>query len=605
MKTWIFSLILILIVFDLLTVGAQELEEVVVTGTRLETLERDLPAFVSVIGVKEKDRGLLLEESPGVNINSYGAFGDLLSPSIRGSTSDQVLILLDGMRVPKDGLTFITLENIERIEVFRGGASALYGSDSIGGVINLVRRRRTGTPIYVNLGAGSYGTYRVGGGVELSGQDYRYALTLLHEQSEGDFKYRYRGEELVRRNNGYARDGVTFDLNYKIKGYKLGFGEGLHVQDKEVPGSYFTPTPDAREWDLLNHTTLSLDRSINSTRLSLNCALSLKRLKYYDEIFVKRATPSTSQNLDAELIFKLDKELFNDIFSLAPEIRTESIDGSQTGRHSRYRLALFSQYESRAGKLIVIPAFRTEFYSDAGVTSTERLGIRLNLLEWLYFKANAGSSFRVPTFLDLYWPEDAFARGNPDLLPEKGIDGDAGVALDGGFLKFEIAFFHNFIKDMIQWLPQDDGKWSPLNIGRAEIYGIESTLRSKLLDFLNLNLSSTYLKSRDLTQNSPYYGKELVYRPGLLLNGGLRFNFRKFFVILDGVYNSRRFTDRENRIENELQGYTRVDMKLGYSHSNSFSAGFSVRNLTNTRYEEVRGYPQPGINFDLEINYKL
>ncbi len=601
-----------LISFHSLFADEYTMEEVVVTGTRRESLYKDVPAFVSVIKVDNQDKEALLESSPGVFVNSYGAFGDALSLSVRGSSSDQVLLLIDGMRIgsgSSSGISFLSLEGIDRIEIFRGGASTLYGADAVGGVVNIITKRRGGNYLDSTLSYGSFNTFSASALVGAGSGDSDISIGAEHRESEGDFEYKYRGENLIRENNGFVNDAIQFKTTQRFSKLRFNLQTRFEIQRKEVPGSYFTPTPQGFERDSRSMILMGLRYDAHSTALSFNSSFIYHNLFYYDEIFVKRSFPSISENFTTQNYIKIDRRMKGHLLSISPEIRTEFIRSSSAGRHSRSIYSLFLQDEASffEKRWILLPSLRVEGSSDLephSVESAYRLGLRIKIVDELYVKANAGTSFRMPTFLDLYWPEDQFARGNPELRIERGMDMDAGFGFDLGQLRGEVAYFNNSLQDLIQWAPDEGGKWRPSNIGKAKLTGIEFQMGGEIKKYLSAELSYTNLRALDLTEGK-YYQKRLIYRPENVLSLRLKGGFYEFMVFVEAISNSWKYTDRENNKENRLPGYLRINAGFSTPSFAGFSMEFLGNNLTDKRYEEVPGYPQPGRNFLLELNYKI
>ncbi len=588
------------------------MEEIVVTGTRTESLYKDVPAFISVLKIDNQDKEGILERSAGVYVNSYGAFGDTLSLSIRGSSSDQVLLLIDGMRISSgssSGISFLSLEGVDRIEIFRGGASTLYGADAVGGVVNIITRKPGGNYFYSTLSYGSFNTIGASAHVGAGADGSDISIVAEHRESDGNFKYKYRGEELTRENNGFINNIIQFKTTQKFFNLKFNLQTRFEIQRKEVPGSYFTPTSEGFEKDSRSMTLMGLRYEGNSTALTFNSCFIYHNLFYYDEIFVKRRSPSISDNFTTQNYIKIDRRLKENLLSISPEVRTEFIRSSSAGKHSRSIYSLFLQDEAAffKKKLLLLPSLRLERYSDRepfSVESAYRLGLRIKITEQLYVKANAGTSFRMPTFLDLYWPEDQFARGNPELEPERGMDVDGGLGLDLGSLRGEVAYFNNSLKDLIQWAPDERGKWTPSNIGRAKLIGLEFQISGEIKKYLSAELSYTNLRGLDLTEGK-YYQKRLIYRPENILSMRLRGGLYEFKVFIETIYNSWKYTDRENNKENRLPGYFKINAGISTPSFAGFSIEFLGNNLTDRIYEEVPGYPQPGRNFLLKLNYKI
>jgi outer membrane receptor for Fe3+-dicitrate len=181
------------------------LNQVTVTATRERSLISEVPATVDIISARDlrvnnvQNIGEALQRVPGVSIRNYGGFGDMKTISIRGSSSGQVLILLDGQRLnnAQSGevdLSTIPLEGVERIEVVRGSASAIYGADAVGGVINIITKSGSveDTRIIESGGSllgGSFGSYGVSLNGSYTGNKVFTIASYKHLASDGNYEY--------------------------------------------------------------------------------------------------------------------------------------------------------------------------------------------------------------------------------------------------------------------------------------------------------------------------------------------------------------------------------------------------------------------------------
>src|SRR5262245_47666767 len=258
-------------------------------------------AFVSVIDPKPFENQVktlpeLLSQQPGVNVQEFGGLGQFSTVSIRGSTAEQVTVLVDGMRIntAQGGavdFSTIPLDAIERIEVIRGGASAQFGSDAIGGVINIITKKsKKGQFIEAAVGGGSFGTFKTTEGYSRGFSKWSFLLDHTHLQSLGDFTFISTpstiggvtvggGQEFVRENNKFFSENglVKFegDPSEKITLRLTSdwFGSKRQVPPTEDEALLLSPAnpPEARENLLKNITTLRTEfRSIGVEGLDLH-----------------------------------------------------------------------------------------------------------------------------------------------------------------------------------------------------------------------------------------------------------------------------------------------------------------------------------------------
>ena len=596
-------------------------KEVVVTATRTETDLAKVSAFVTVIRpedctIKPRTAADLVENVPGLSLTRYGPGLSVSTPMIRGSASTQVLVMIDGVRLNSargEGvdLADIPAEIIDRIEVVRGGASALWGTDAMGGVINIITKRTARRPTTkLSFSAGSFETYqgRIGRSGPLGTADY--GVWLQYEQSRGDFAYEYHNDEKRRcKNSGYNAKSIYIRGGYRLdKKAKISITHIFFDADKGVPGRIEFPTPKARQQNRRNLTTISIaGTDVGLTGLSASLRLNYKTewLSYYDPIFVgEHPTGYNDAAGGAELLASYPI-LRHQLATFSVSARSETLDSKTSGKHSRTTASIFVQdtISLLDDRLIILPAARYDRYSDMGRSFNPKIGIRLKPLNLFSIKANASTSYRVPGFDDLYWPTTGFAAGNPDLHPERCKSFDAGITLNlGGRVRLETAYFRNVAKELIQWQPGRGGRWSPTNIGRALFQGVESSLNVAAADWLSLELSHTSLDARDISE--PSNGRlKLIRRPRNKLLLRIRLGSNRFNTSLQATWTDKRFTNLANT--RWLPAYTLLDLGLLLRPLSWLTAQLSIKNLLDTSYQLVPGYAMPGRNFSVTISTRF
>ena len=293
-------------------------------------------------------------------------------------------------------------------------------------------------------------------------------------------------------------------------------------------------------------------------------------------------------------------------------------EGSTDAVNERLERFAFAQDEllihfnriSLVRSISILPALRLDSYSDFGNHISKKLGTVLNLgSAWrTSIKANWSYNYKAPSFNDLYWPEDAFTVGNPDLKPEYGTDWDLGLRLRYPILNgvaFDINYFRMQLTDLIVWQQSGSGgKWTPENVNKAVIQGAEVSLSLKLVPkYLNLAVNYTYLDARnnDVTDRICYQ-KYLVYRPKHTLNTNLSGTWHGFTGNLSWQYVSYRYVTQANTIW--LEPYQVADLTLGRQYDLQgwdLDVSLQVKNMFNELYEFVQYQPIPGREFRLNV----
>jgi outer membrane cobalamin receptor len=254
-------------------------------------------------------------------------------------------------------------------------------------------------------------------------------------------------------------------------------------------------------------------------------------------------------------------------------------------------------------KLSLVPSLRYDWNSDYPNRFSPKIGLVFNWGErWLTsLKMNAGLSYRAPTFNDLYWPEDAWTKGNPDLSPENGMDWDMGIRLQypvlNGFY-LESTYFENYLSDMIIW-QETAGLWMPENVQSARIRGVENSLKfSPLKNNLTFQANHTFMDARNTNPESPAeYEKILVYRPKHTVNVSLTGRILHIYGTYSYQYVSRRYTDATNVWRNSLDPYSLSHISIGYEMAYKtfrLTVNTHLKNLFGTEYRVIKNMPVPG-----------
>ena len=582
------------------------------------------------------DAGELLALVPGVVTRSYGALGDVRTLSIRGSTSAQVLVLLDGQRLNQAqtgevDLSILPMEQVERVEVVRGGTSAQYGADAVGGVVNIITKqdRTDGAHGMVEGTIGSFGTR----GVRLDGSfghpGAAVSLSYRFLESAGDFLFRTQsGSEDVRRNADARSHALSTSAVVGLgdAGGSLRFSGRFYDQHSGDPGMLGFPLAKARKHnnDLL--ADVSYLQPVRSHLVRLQAYLHRFAFSYDDplaSIPISTDTWNTAwgaeaqDNLDPAPWLRLTAGYAARLDHLAGNAAALNQERSTHSLYLQTELATRGDGDDGAVRSSVFPAIRWDHFSDFGSTISPKLGLVLSAGgdPQVTLKSNAGQSFRAPTFNDLYWPRDNFSVGNPSLHPERATDIDAGIHVRTSFgpgAQAGITYFQNNVHDLILWQPGQAGVWKPGNVGRAFIRGIETEVWLGPLTvwseggIVRFGWSYTWLDAVDRSGIVNVDGMQLPYRPEHLHKLVAEAGSGPFKATAELVYMSRRYTTASNTVY--LPACHTTDLSLGYSLNigpGSLQARMLLRNLEDTQYQMAEGYPLPGreVRFSIRIEY--
>ncbi len=258
------------------------------------------------------------------------------------------------------------------------------------------------------------------------------------------------------------------------------------------------------------------------------------------------------------------------------------------------------------------PALRYDYPSDFTPELSPKVTLTLKHTSWLSLSliSHLTRSYRAPTFNDLYWPKDSFSEGNPNLVPETGINWDAGLSFTFpslGDLTLTGNYFINNMENLILWAPGADGLWRPNNISKTESYGIETATRWKPLgEYVELAFDYMYMVALDKSDSKATYDKDLIYRPRNKFSATLTLRFGGVEMNALDHYVGKRYTTASNT--KSLEAYNVVDANIGYSFWMAglrFSAKFEVNNLTDLSYFPIEGSPVPGREFRFTVGVTI
>lgn len=610
-----------------------ELNPVVVTATRAPRPADDLPALVTVLrGADLRARGIstvfeALRDVPGAAVVQTGAFGGQTSLFLRGGQSNYVKVLVDGVPVNQPGGAFdfanLRTDNVDRIEVLRGPASVLYGSDAVTGVVQIFTRRGGGPGNgELTLGGGTYGTldweaqtsgggrkasYSVGAsrvtsdGIYAFNNQYRntVASALAHlapdERTDATLTVRYHDDTYHFPTDGA---GVPGDQNQ----YNYGSGPtiGLDV------GHYFTPRLEARLLLAANDAEGGYDNQPDSPADS-NLYHSLDRFRRSSADLRANLHLPAGSVVTAGAVFEREHDRSsNSCQSAFGDCTTPPIDTS------RWNGALYVQIVGdTARRVSLVAGARLEDNQRFGTYGTYRAGAAYRLAAGTRVRATAGSSFREPTFFENF--STGFSTGNPDLEPERARSWEVGLeqSVARGRATVSGTFFDQRFMDMIDYNPS---AVSPApnyeNIAGATARGVELGIRAAP-GAATVGLSYTYVFTRvtdagfDSTSGAALAsGQPLLRRPehSARLDVGYRLRERGSASLTVTYVGDRPDQDFATypfpRVT--LPSYTRVDVTSeihlfgSRASATALAASLRIENLFDLAYEEVKNFPARG-----------
>ncbi len=598
---------------------------VTVTAAREPVATVEAASRVTVIGRDALDAAGAttvvdaLEARSAVFVKRYGP-GGLASLSLRGTGAAQTLVLLDGHRIadPQLGqldLGLLPAGVVESVEVAHGAASALYGTDGIGGVVQ-IRTPHAGEPrARLDLRTGAWGER--GGALLLAGggPGFSAVVAVDHDRATGDYLYvdstrfdpatQSVGVTAPRANADVRRDAL-FGRIASEAGRWRGTA-GLLATDAERGLFAFSGVSQARQTD--RAVRLWTDHAVwlGSTRLRVGGLAQLASLRYLSPA---SGLDDTGRTQAASLRVEADRALRvgGGTWHLAAGVEARggrAEHPSLTDDADETALAAFASAVVQHGVFRAYPAVRLDrVAAPTGETLaalSPQLGLNVHALPGLWLKASAGRAFRAPTFNDRFWQPG----GDPGLRPERGWTADAGAAAEARLgvatLAAEATAFASALGDQIVWRPGrfDDGfYWAPRNVGATRTRGAELSGRLRVAGgqaWLETGALATWTDARDRTDpEASSFDQRLLYVPDRLVRADLALGVGPLRLDAGLDHTGRRATSTDGSAS--LAPTTVVDAGLsGRLRVGPAAAVLAVRveNLGDARYALVRQYPMP------------
>ncbi len=604
--------------------------DIVVTATRLETPEKKVGSSLTVITGEELARSHkafvleALEDVLGLSTLQNGGPGATSSISIRGANSEHTLFLLDGLELNDPinpsrsyDLAHLSLSQVERVEILRGPQGLLYGSDALGGVINIITRAGHGQPrLTLASSAGTRQTLTSDVGFSGSGRKTDYSLSLFHERTAGISAASSAYSDNVEK-DGYSNLSLATRFGYAprpTKNLTLTLKAVAARTELDNFGGPGGDDPNSRQ----DYGTLLIRGQYRGLAAGgrWEHALSVSWLgaKRENRNPADEAHPQDrEEGLYRSDIFKLDWQ--NNFFLHPAHTLTAGLELEQErGRSDYVSESAWGNAESRfpsvrAGSAGVYLLDRWErgerFFITAGVRADRhsRVGTAMTFrvapayligATGTKLKASFGTGFKSPSLYQLFAPETSWGPvGNPALRPERAAGWDAGF--EQSFMKERftcgLTWFENVFRDLVDF----DFAAGYINIGRARTRGLEASAKTRLGRGTRLEASYTRLAARDEDT-----GMDLLRRPrdkfaadfGARLAGRFDLTVTSLFV---GRRLDRDFSAYPYQTV-RLPGYVLIGAVLSTAIGPRLELFARLDNILNTRYVQVWGYGAPGFS---------
>ncbi len=528
----------------------------------------------------------VLKTVPGVEVSSQGNKGNSTLLSIRGTGSNQTLVLIDGVRVnsPSGGTASIGLIPafaIEKIEVVRGPRAAVYGSDAIGGVISITTiptSNQSNTELAASGGSNSY--YQVG--AKTSGQitDTVFGNFIVNQESDDGYasikgnpnQYGYKSTTLA----GSLRFDPNSDWSFGFNGLgQLNEDEYSLENLREV--EFYSLGGYAKYMTSSWHSSLSVSASSEDSATGLasegnrnNKAILIGERQQVS--WLNTLLPSDFAIINLGLDYTQEH---------AKREGSNSVDFSTTKTDTT---GIFATTVVELSEVIVDASLRYDDHSAFGGQTTWNIAGGYSVTNEVTLSASVGTAYRAPTINDLYWPLECFDYGfgpscnygNPDLKPETSFNYEVGLKGDYSIAQWRVTYYNNEIKDLIEWAPvaSNPADWAPSNVAEAEIEGIE----------LEVGFDTSFVRH----QLSADFKDPTNVETGEVLARRAKQNYKWAATIAQQDWSTSLITnyvgERQEANGDKLDVYFLVDIAAAYSITENLSINGRIDNLFDEEY---------------------
>lgn len=610
------------------------LARVVITATRTTSAHGAGIASTSVIDARElRGRGVMdvaeaLRSVPGLHVVRSGGPGAQVSLFMRGAESDYVRVLVDGVPVNEPGgavdLSMWTLDGLERIEVVRGPASVLYGSDAVAGVVQLfTQRARRPVEGAVRLAAGNFGSVITEASVGGTRESFAAMFGASRRKSDGLHPF----------NSAWWNEGLNARLAHTTRSSSVALSAQQHRDAFNYPTDGTGRVVDRNSYRAGRRSAVALDaaRSLGATTRVMATLATLEGRGVTDD---RADGPADTLGLHTYLNRGTVRRRVADIrleWNARPQVLTtvgfeyghegqrsrdsSNYGGNPTFAATRITRAAYAQVAGGAGRVQLSAGARHDDNSVFGGFTTARAGATVRLRDALRVRGSIGTSFKAPAFLEQF--STAFTTGNADLSPERGRTVELGLvhALVGGRGEVTATWFRQRFTDLIQYTYRDQGP-NYFNVARAAADGLELDGDVRLTRALRLTAAATWLKTEVLDAGFDegigatfVAGERLLRRPSQTTTLGVVATPREGVALHASLTRIGRRDDRDFSTFPAkpvvLDAWTRADLDVRVRVRNDLEVTGRVENALDRDYQEVFGFGAMGRSVLLGVRATL
>lgn len=576
---------------------AIELDEMVVTASKYEENYLDVPALVETVTAAEieaenvSDLAELLRNKLGLTYD-YSSRNGTKEFKLRGANTNQVLVLLDGQSINsgksnKVNLARFPIEIIEKVEILKGSASALYGANAVGGVINIITKKASLEPMTtIKYKFGSYNSQEYL--LSHSNQSGKLAYSLIYSDLKTDG---FQAEDSPILDNKLDEQNIFTKFNYQYNP-QTAITASIKLNEAETGvNKDILSEPDHSSQDF--NLNLKLKRNFDQSDYQIMVYHNNNENIGYEDLNEDNKNHETNS-----LGLSFDKRNYyqKHTFLYGFEISENKIESTTYNQHQNLNSAFFIQDSYNLNqKSKVGLALRFDHHEEYGSETSPKLSYLTKLNSHLNYYASIAKSYRAPSFSELYLPRTKmrsnYMIGNPDLKPEKAIAYETGFKYNNRGLKSEISIFKRDVEDLIDYKKISSNEKLKVNLNEAVFTGIEFKLSKRINSLFAAAFNYSYLDAR--TEDD----QRLDDRP--YSKAGLEFIYQQKDII--SSLNFNYIGEKKDGAEN-IDSYVLTNWNLKKEIKADLALKLAINNLFDQDYTFNGKDERPGRNYNIAIS---
>lgn len=578
-----------------------KLEGVIITSNRIELPFSKNSRTIQLISAEEiKQLPVtnitdLLQMVAGIDVRRRGVDGMQSDLYIRGGNFEQTLVLIDGIKMddPQTGHhtmnTIVEINSIERIEIIKGPAARIYGQKAFAGVVNIITKKSVGNSLQYTQNYGSYDNKKV----------------LL------DATYQFNEDANILASVGYqTSDGYRYNTDFVnknalIKTQVKNYTVLASFTERKFGANGFYASPKFKDqYEELQTSLVAVSANYQSEKLKISPKIYWRRNQ--DMYLFIRSNPAYYKNLHINnRVGVAINTTFNSSIGktgFGAEVSRTFLVSNRLGNHNRTEITGYLEHRFEFNNFDITPGVSVSYFSDVDTKAFPGLDLGYKISDKFKIYGNAGYTYRIPTFTDLYYVSRS-ELGNPNLKPETAISEEIGLKYNNENNTFfaDLIFFNRDTKNFIDWAKDNnttDTRWKANNFGKVNTRGIEFLFNYKYT-LLNIpqTLKANYTYMNDEIKKANF--DQIRYTLNSFkhqVNGSLTLKYSNVFS-----HNiAYKYVERANK-----ENYSVLDSKLTAKIDDRFTIFFAANNIFNTSYTETNLVPMPKANFTGGFTFKI